>query len=127
MSTTLMLLEHTTHLVPMASEGILDFLDGKIAEAGTVLKGFSIVAGIGFVVWQAIQSRGALARIIMSGLAAGVFVWVVWNVTTLKDRVDNEVNTAPAISRMSSGSTTAGFTTSQRPANRAGSSNPGLF
>lgn len=94
MSATAMLLD-VAQVVPMASEGILDWLDGKIGEAGGVLKALSIVVGIGFVVWQAITSRGALARIIMSGLAAGVFIWIVWNVTTLKDRVDNEVNSAP--------------------------------
>lgn len=100
MSTTLMLLEHTSQIVPMAGDGVLDFLDTKISEAGTVLKGFSVVAGIGFVVFQAIVSRGAMARIIMSGLAAGIFVWIVWNVTTVKDRVDNEVNSAPPVGQL---------------------------
>lgn len=100
MSTTLMLLEHTSQVLPMASDGILDFLDTKIGEAGTVLKGFSVVAGIGFVVFQAIVSRGAMARIIMSGLAAGIFIWIVWNVTTVKDRVDNEVNSAPPVGQL---------------------------
>lgn len=100
MSTTLMLLEHTSQIVPMAGDGILDLLDGKITETKTVARGFASLAGLGFVIYQAIISRGAMARIIMSGLAAGIFVWIVFNVTTVQDRVDNEVNSAPPIGQL---------------------------
>lgn len=72
--------------------GILDWLTGKSAEAQSLFRALSITFGIGFIIWQAIISRGALARIVIAALAAGVFVWAVWNVTALKNRVDNEVN-----------------------------------
>ncbi len=93
---TLMLLTETAQTTVMAGDGILDFLDVKVGEVGSLLRTFSIVAGIGFVVWQAIASRGAMARIVISGLSAAVFVWIVFNVTQVRDRVDNEINSAPA-------------------------------
>lgn len=72
--------------------GIIDWLTGKSTELQALGRGLSITFGILFIVWQAIVSRGAMARVIIAALAAGVFVWAVWNVTSLKDRVDNEVN-----------------------------------
>ncbi|MDP9240455.1 MAG: hypothetical protein M3O55_07425 [Actinomycetota bacterium] len=78
------------------SGGILDWGNGKVTELGTFFRGFSIVGGIGFVIFQALASRGAFSRIIISGLAAAVFIWIVWNVTDLRDRVGNELKTAPA-------------------------------
>ncbi len=94
---TLMLLTETAQTTVMAGDGILDFLDVKVGEVGSLLRTFSIVAGIGFVVWQAIASRGAMARIVISGLSAAVFVWIVFNVTELSNRVDNEVNAAGVV------------------------------
>ena len=34
----------------------------------------------------------------ISGIAAGIFVWIVFNVTDLRDRVDSEVNAAAPVS-----------------------------
>jgi hypothetical protein len=79
-----------------AGTGIIDWLTGKNAAVQTLGRGFSITAGIIFVIYQAFVSRGAMARIIIAGIAAGIFVWIVWNVTGLKDRVDTEVNTMRA-------------------------------
>lgn len=98
MSTTLMLIQHSAQVIAAAGDGLLNWSNGKINEAGGVMRGLSIVVGIGFVIWQAIASRGAMARIIMSGLAAGVFIWIVFNVNVLRDHVDDEVNSAPVIS-----------------------------
>lgn len=91
-----------THLPLAAQEavilaqdaGILDWTETKLGELGTLFRTFSIVAGIGFVIFQAIRSGGAMARIVISGLAAAIFVWIVFNVTDLRDRVDTEVNAA---------------------------------
>lgn len=85
--------------VPMAGgDGIIDWLTGKNAAVQTLGRGFSITAGIIFVIYQAFVSRGAMARVIIAGIAAGIFIWIVFNVTDLKDRVNNEVNAlhAPA-------------------------------
>lgn len=92
----LMFITDATHVLAAAGgDGILDWSNGKIGEAGGLMRGLSVVVGIGFVIFQAIASRGAMARIIMSGLAAAVFIWIVFNVTSLRDRVDNEINSAP--------------------------------
>lgn len=81
-----------------AGGGIIDWLTGKNAAVQTLGRGFSITAGIIFVIYQALISRGAMARVIIAGIAAGIFIWIVFNVTDLKDRVGNEVNAirAPA-------------------------------
>jgi hypothetical protein len=87
------------------SGGILDWGNGKVAQLGTFFRGFSIVGGVGFVIFQALASRGAFSRIIVSGLAAAVFIWIVWNVTDLRDRVGKELQTAPAYVQVHHGST----------------------
>lgn len=83
---------------PSGSEGgLLDWGNDKVAQLGSFFRGFSVVAGIGFVIVQALISRGAFSRIIVSGLAAAVFIWIVWNVTDLKDRVGKDLQAAPAV------------------------------
>jgi hypothetical protein len=77
-----------------AGTGLLDWLTTKLSELQSMFRTLSVVGGMGFVIWQAIASRGAMARIIVSGLAAALFVWIVWNITNLQERVDQEVNAA---------------------------------
>ena len=78
----------------LAGTGFFDTATEKIGDLGTLFRALAAVAGMGFVVFQAISSRGAIARILVSGLAAGLFVWIVFNVTDLQNRVDDEVNAA---------------------------------
>lgn len=82
--------------------GILDWINAKSSELQTVGRGLAVTFGIVFVIYQAIVSRGAMARVIIAGIAAGIFIWIVWNVTALKDRVGQEVNAtrAPATASM---------------------------
>lgn len=82
----------TVLLIPLDGTGILDWVDSKNTAVQTTLRGLAITLAIVFVVWAAVSSRGALARIVVSALVAGLFVWIVFNVTALKSRVDNEVN-----------------------------------
>lgn len=84
----------------LACAGILDCATTKVEELRVFFRGFSVVAGIGFVIFQALASRGAFARIIISGLAAGVFIWIVWNVTDLRDRVGREIDTTPGAQQL---------------------------
>lgn len=88
---------HAAMLPAAGGDGVLDWLTNKNAEAQTLLRAFAVTAGILFVIIQAVASRGAMARIIISALAAGVFVWVVWNITDLKDRVGNEVGQGSSV------------------------------
>lgn len=101
MSTILALTQEASTVLPLADAqagGILDWVDAKSAQAQTTFRGLSILLSIIFIIWQAVASKMAMARVIISGLAAGVFIWIVWNVTTLQERVGNEVNAADVIS-----------------------------
>ena len=75
-----------------SGDGLLDWLTAKNGQTQTVLRGLAVTLGIIFVIWAAVASRGAMARIIIAIVAAGVFIWGVFNVTSIKDRVGNEVN-----------------------------------
>ena len=98
MSALLTVTAHLSAAVPAAGDGILNWIGDKNAETLTMLRAVAVTLAIVFVIWQALASRGAMARVIMAGLAAGVFVWIVFNVTDLRDRVDQEVNaSAPGV------------------------------
>ena len=83
-------------VVAAGGAGLLDWLTNKLTDLQGVFRLLSVVGGMGFVIWQGISSRGAMARIIISGIAAGIFIWIVWNVTALQTRVNNEVNAVRA-------------------------------
>lgn len=101
-----LLTETVTAISPMTGNDDLIGLAGeKINALGLLFRSGSVVAAIAFVIINAIRSNGAIARIVISGLAAGVFVWIIFNVTTIKDHVGNEVNSAPAVQTSTPSST----------------------
>ncbi len=79
-------------LIPLETKGIIDWLTQKNTAVQVLFRAASITIGIAFVIWQGIASRGAMAKIIISAVAAAIFIWVVFSVTDLKDRVGDEVN-----------------------------------
>lgn len=85
------------------SGGIIDWLTNKTSAVQGLFRVFSVVGGMGFVIYQALASRGAFARIIIAGIAAAVFVWIVFNVTSLQGRVGNEVNGAGVVHTVPAG------------------------
>lgn len=93
---TIQLITEASAAMPVAAGDLIGFAEAKVSALGVLFRSFSVLAGIGFVILQAIASRGAMARIVISGLAAGLFIWIVFNVTQLQDRVDQEMNSAPA-------------------------------
>ena len=99
---------HLMAAPPASGEGILDWLTSKNSQTQTLLRAVAVTLAIIFVIVQAVASRGAMARIIISLVAAGIFVWGVWSVTDIKDRVDNEVNASgPAVVQVGPGSPAA--------------------
>lgn len=98
-------LDTISALIPLAAggngEGILDWITLKLGDVRTLFRTVALVGGMGFVIWQAILSKGALSRIIVSGIAAGVFVWIVFNVTSLEERIGNEMNAVPPVASAS--------------------------
>ena len=97
------------------SAGLLDWLTAKLSELQSVFRLLSVVGGMGFVIWQAVASRGAMARIIISGLAAALFVWIVWNITGLQARVENEVNSRSATTTQQLAASPVGALPTHRP------------
>lgn len=87
---------HVAAAVPAADGGLLDWVSAKNTQAQTLARALAVTLGIGFVILAAVASRGSMSRIIVAGLAAGLFIWVVMNVTAVKDRVGNEIESAPA-------------------------------
>lgn len=86
---------HQSGVVMAAGEGILDWVTAKNTQTQAVLRAVAVTLGIIFVIMQAVASRGAMARIIISLIAAGLFIWGVWSVTDIKDRVGNEMSMGP--------------------------------
>ncbi|WP_203338615.1 hypothetical protein [Nocardioides limicola] len=83
-----------------ANDDLIGWSTEKLGALETLMKTFAVVAGIAFVILQAIASRGAMARVVISGLAAGLFIWIVLNVELVKDRVDSEINSAPEVTHV---------------------------
>ena len=81
--------------VPLQTEGVFDWINQKNTAAMAAARGLSVTVAIIFVIITAAASRMAAARVIISGIIAAVFVWVVFNVTKLEDRVDNEMSISP--------------------------------
>ena len=106
---TQVLSAHPGVTIPMAAdgEGILDWLTAKNTQTQSVLRGVAVTLGIIFVIIQAVASRGAMARIIVSLIAAGIFIWGVWSVTDIKDRVQNEFGTGSTVIQADSAAVTA--------------------
>lgn len=90
----------STDLIILAAEnggqsttGFFDLITALLTNTKNVVILTAGVAALVFILWHAITSKGTMTRIIMAGLAAGVFLFLVNNINDVKDRVDNEVNT----------------------------------
>ena len=77
--------------------GLIDWTTDTASNLQTVLRVVAITVAILFVVYKAVQSKFAIGTIIVSALAAGVFIWIVYNVTALRDTVGEDLpGSAPA-------------------------------
>jgi len=78
------------------ADGLLGTINVKSEEAKETIRIVSGLVALAFLVYQAAASRMAMGRIIVSALAAGVFLWVVFNVTEVKDKVGEDLQAMPA-------------------------------
>lgn len=78
--------------IHMQQGGILDWIDSASGRALTTARGVALAAAVIFVIIIMVTSKMAMTRVILAGLSAGVFVWIIYNVTEIRDRVDTEVN-----------------------------------
>jgi hypothetical protein len=84
-------------LAPGDGDDILGLADEKIAQIKNTIRGGSVLLGMIFVGYHAYVSKLAMARMFIAGLAAGVFIWIVFNITDIQGRVGNEIDSAPAV------------------------------
>ncbi|SDU32402.1 hypothetical protein [Jiangella alkaliphila] len=71
--------------------GLLDWTSETATSLRGVLQVVAITVAVLFVVYKAVQSKFAIGTIIVSALAAGVFIWIVFNVTSLDDTVGEDL------------------------------------
>ncbi|GAB4590083.1 hypothetical protein [Nocardia sp. IFM 10818] len=80
--------------VTSLAEGVLPWFNRKGAEAQESMRIAATLVAIGFMIFTAVKSRGAMSAILVSGLVAGIFLFLVWNITAVRDKVGDEVGTA---------------------------------
>lgn len=80
----------------VGAQGLLGTINVKSEEAKETVRIVSGLVAIAFVVFQAAASRMAMGRIIVASLAAAVFMWVVFNITAVQDKVGEDLQTMPA-------------------------------
>ncbi|RIQ12214.1 hypothetical protein [Jiangella rhizosphaerae] len=80
----------------VADGGVFGWVESEAGQLESTMQTLSIVVAVVFVVFRAVKTGFAIASIAIAALMAGVFVWVVHNVDILGNRVDQEINSAPA-------------------------------
>lgn len=69
------------------AEGITDWANGKIADWTTVVKGGSVLGGIGIAFFAGLKGKGRLPAVIMGIVVGSLFIWESSPVSTgLKER-----------------------------------------
>lgn len=82
-----------THMVTLAgNNGIISWLDNKTTDVHSLLVHVGGTAAVGFLIWVAFKAKGAMAAIIVGGLSAGLFAYLVTDVNSVKTRLANEGN-----------------------------------
>ena len=76
---------------PAVRAGLLDWASQTAVDVRPVLQTVAITVAVLFVVYKAVQSKFSLGTIVVSALAAGVFIWAVFNVTTLRDTIGEDL------------------------------------
>ncbi len=80
------------------STGLIDLITQKNEQVQVAARGLSITAALIFVIYNAVRSAFAVARIVVTGLVAALMVWITFHMTDLENRVGDEVNSMPAVS-----------------------------
>ncbi|SDT40410.1 hypothetical protein SAMN04515669_3903 [Jiangella sp. DSM 45060] len=71
--------------------GILDWATTTAVDLQPVLRTVAVTVAIVFVIYKAVHSKFSLGTIIVSALAAGIFVWLVFNVDQLSDTIGEDL------------------------------------
>ena len=75
-----------------ADDGIVGTLTNLNVSIQELVRAVAVTLGIIFIVIAGVASGGRMSRILIAGAAAGFFIWLVFNVTSVKDKVDADIN-----------------------------------
>lgn len=92
-----MLYENLDPNTVIQAQGIFDTVQGLSEEASTTLRVVAGVVAVGFFIFVAVAKRFALGAMLVGGLAAGVFMWMVFNVTTVQEKVGEDIDRTQAM------------------------------
>lgn len=91
----------------LAGTGLFDTANEKAGELQATARIGAGALSLVFFIWQTIVSRMAIARMVVAGLAAGLMLWIVFNVTEIQGRVDNELAAGAVAPAPAAGSSAA--------------------
>ncbi len=64
--------------------------------------GLAITAALIVMLITAVVTRGSIPKILGAGLAAGIFLWIIFNVTQVRDLVGKDLDAEAHMSRIPS-------------------------
>ena len=117
-------------LVPLEG-GLLDFVQGKNADVLTTVRDVGLTIAVFFIVFKAIEAKFSMARVVIALMAAGIFLWGLNNVDTIKGWFKNEAEASTPVQVVHPGPPSgsagdaSGDTRSGPPATGSGSSSSG--
>lgn len=77
-------------------DGIFDLINTKSKEAMVSIRSVAVLIVVFMVLMRAVKTQFAVAAITIAIVVGGAVLWAVFNITSVQDRVDNELNSAPA-------------------------------
>lgn len=89
-------------MVVAADDGMISWVNGKLTEVQSLIR---LAVGVGAAAFVGIVTFGGgfkFVKLLSSGAVAALLVWIVWNVTEVKDRVDKEWEDTGEVSSLAS-------------------------
>lgn len=71
--------------------GLLDWASTTAVDLQPVLQTVAVTVAVVFVIYKAVQSKFSLGTIVVTALAAGLFIWLVFNVDQLSDTIGEDL------------------------------------
>lgn len=81
---------------------MLDTIDSINSSVQSSVLGLAITAALIVMLITAVVTRGSIPKILGAGLAAGIFLWIIFNVTQVRDLVGKDLDAEAHMSRIPS-------------------------
>ncbi|WP_032365007.1 hypothetical protein [Rhodococcoides fascians] len=75
----------------VVAEGIIEWANNKGAEVQGLIRTLVGVGVAGFIAAIAFKSHFAIAKTLVAIVVGGALIWVMWNITAVKDSVGDEL------------------------------------